>query len=184
MTADERCPMLTAAERNAMLTAEDAVLLRDCELIMQKGTGNGGQKINKTSSAVRLRHRPTGIAVAANEERSQARNRHIALRKLRYEIALRVHADPSGDDFALLPSPSPANHDRLVLWTAALFDRLAASGFDLARTAALCGVSVPQLERAMRKYPQIWRAWSEAKEKSRPEPTVPPGRKNGGGTSD
>ena len=74
---------MTADERNAMLTAEDDVLIRDCELIMQKGTGNGGQKINKTSSAVRLRHRPTGIAVSANEERSQSRNRHIALRKLR-----------------------------------------------------------------------------------------------------
>ena len=158
---------MTASERNAMLTAEDAVLLRDCEFIMQKGTGNGGQKINKTSSAVRLRHRPTGIAVAANEERSQAKNRHIALRKLRYEIALRAHADPSGaDDFALLPSPSPGNHARLIQWTAALFDRLAVSDFDLAQTAVLCGVSASQLERAMRKYPQVWRAWSEAKRKN------------------
>ena len=152
---------MTAAERNTLLTAEDAVLLRDCELIMQKGTGNGGQKINKTSSAVRLRHRPTGIAVAANEERSQARNRHIALRKLRYEIALRVHADPSGTQFELLPSPSSSNHARLILWTAALFDRLAASDFDLARTAALCGVSVSRLERTIRKYPQLWRSCSE-----------------------
>jgi hypothetical protein len=156
---------MTAAERNAMLTAEDAVLLRDCEFIMQKGAGNGGQKINKTSSAVRLRHRPTGISVAANEERSQAKNRHIALRKLRYEIALHEHADPSDADFAPLPSPSPDNHARLILWTATLFDRLAACGFDLVRTAATCGVSASQLERAMRKYPQIWRNWSESKQK-------------------
>lgn len=157
---------MTASGRNDMLTAEDAVLLRDCEFIMQKGTGNGGQKINKTSSAVRLRHRPTGIAVAANEERSQARNRHIALRKLRYEIALRIHADPSGADFTLLPSPSPDNHARLILWTAELFDRLAASDFDLAKTAALCGVSVSRLERAMRKYPHIWRSWSESRQQN------------------
>ena len=158
---------MTAAERNSMLAAEDAVLLHDCEFIMQKGTGNGGQKVNKTSSAVRLRHRPTGIAVSANEERSQAKNRHIALRKLRYEIALRIHADPSGTDgFTLLPSPSPANNARLILWTAGLFDRLAASGFDLAQTAALCGVSVSQLERAMRKYPAIWQSWSESKMKN------------------
>ena len=152
---------MTASERNAMLTAEDAVLLRDCEFIMQKGTGNGGQKINKTSSAVRLRHRPTGIAVVANEERSQSRNRHIALRKLRYEIALRVHADPSGADCTLLPAPSPDNHARLILWTAELFDRLAASGFDLAQAAALCGVSTSQLERAMRKHPTVWRRYCE-----------------------
>ena len=158
---------MTAAERNAMLIAEDDVLFRDCEFIMQKGTGNGGQKINKTSSAVRLRHRPTGIAVSANEERSQSRNRHIALRKLRYEIALHVRADAApGEPFEFLPTPSPSNHARLILWTAALFDRLAASGFDLAQAATLCGVSVSQLERAMRKYPQLWRAWSEAKQKN------------------
>lgn len=157
---------MTAAERNAMLTAEDEVLFRDCEFIMQKGTGNGGQKINKTSSAVRLRHRPTGIAVAANEERSQSRNRHIALRKLRYEIALHVRADVAhGEPFELLPVPSPSNHARLILWTAALFDRLAASDFDLAKTAVLCGVSTSQLERAMRRFPQVWRVYSESKQK-------------------
>lgn len=158
---------MTVAERHAMLTAEDDVLLRDCDFIMQKGTGNGGQKINKTSSAVRLRHRPTGIAVSANEERSQSRNRHIALRKLRYEIALRVRADYSGeaDSFVVLPGPSPSNHARLILWTASLFDRLAAAQFDLTKAAALCGASASQLERAMRKYPQIWRAFSESRQK-------------------
>lgn len=156
---------MTASERNAMLTAEDDALFRECEFIMQKGTGNGGQKINKTSSAVRLRHRPTGIAVSANEERSQSRNRHIALRKLRYEIALHIRAEFDGEPpFEVLPAPSPANHARLILWTATLFDRLAASDFDLAKTAAVCGVSASQLERAMRKYPQIWRAFSEMRQ--------------------
>ena len=163
---------MTATERNAWLVSDDDALMRACDLIMQKGTGNGGQKINKTSSAVRLRHRPTGIAVAANEERSQARNRHIALRKLRYEIALRVHADPSGSQFELLPSPSSSNHARLILWTAALFDRLAASGFDLAQTAEFCGVSTSQLERAMRKYPQIWRSFSETRQQNGGEAQV------------
>ena len=158
---------MTAAERHAMLTSEDDVLLRDCDFIMQKGTGNGGQKINKTSSAVRLRHRPTGIAVSANEERSQSRNRHIALRKLRYEIALRVRVDYSveAEPFSVLPAPSPSNHARLILWTAALFDRLAAARFDLAKAASLCGASASQLERAMRKHPQIWQAFSESRHK-------------------
>ena len=167
---------MTAAERQAMLTAEDDVLLRDCDLIMQKGMGNGGQKINKTSSSVHLRHRPTGIAVSANEERSQFRNRHIALRKLRYEIALHVRADDfslSGGTFACLPAPSPANHDRLIPWTAALFDRLAASDFELAKTAALCGVSASQLEHVLRKYPQLWRTFSEARNRIKQNGGIP-----------
>ena len=152
---------MTAAERNAWIAADDNALLRDCELIMQKGTGNGGQKINKTSSAVRLKHRPTGIAVAANEERSQSRNRHIALRKLRCEIALSLRADPSETVFEPLPSPSPSNHARLIPWIAALFDRLAAEGYDLDATAAACGASAGQLERAMRKYAVVWRRYCE-----------------------
>ena len=127
---------------------------------MQKGTGNGGQKINKTSSAVRLKHRPTGIAVSANEERSQSRNRHIALRKLRYEIAMSVHAEPDAE-YTLLPSPSTSNHARLIPWIAGLFDRLDAAQYDLAETASNCDVSVSQLERVMRKYPAVWRRYSE-----------------------
>lgn len=160
---------MTAAERNALLNADDDALFRECDFIMQKGTGNGGQKINKTSSAVRLRHRATGIAVSANEERSQSRNRHIALRKLRYEIALHVRADCAGGAFAPLPSPSPSNHARLIPWIAALFDCLAAEDFDLAKTAVRCGVSISRLERAMRKYPQVWRGYSEAKSGTRNE---------------
>jgi protein subunit release factor B len=40
-----------------------------------RGTGPGGQKINKTSSTVWLRHRPTGVEVRCQQERSQAANR-------------------------------------------------------------------------------------------------------------
>lgn len=47
-----------------------------------RGTGPGGQKINKTSSTVWLRHRPTGIEVRCQEERSQAANREAAWRDL------------------------------------------------------------------------------------------------------
>src|SRR5215207_6977024 len=47
-----------------------------------RGAGPGGQKINKTSSTVWLRHRPTGIEVRCQRERSQAANREIAWQEL------------------------------------------------------------------------------------------------------
>jgi protein subunit release factor B len=58
-----------------------------------RGSGPGGQKINKTSSTVWLRHRPTGIEVRCQAERSQAANRDEAWRELCGKLEARVQAD-------------------------------------------------------------------------------------------
>src|SRR3972149_4052881 len=68
----------------------DAALLAECEVDTYRASGPGGQKRNKVESAVRLRHRPSGISVIAEESRSQAENRARALRRLRKALALRV----------------------------------------------------------------------------------------------
>jgi len=54
------------------------VRLDDVEERFVRGTGPGGQKINKTSSTVWLRHDPTGVEVRCQRERSQAANRELA----------------------------------------------------------------------------------------------------------
>jgi len=54
-----------------------------------RGAGAGGQKINKTSSTVVLRHRPTGIEVRCQRERSQTTNRLLAWQELAEKIAWR-----------------------------------------------------------------------------------------------
>ena len=55
-----------------------------------KGSGSGGQKINKTSSCVYLRHKPTGIEIKCQRERSQALNRFLARRELCDRIEARI----------------------------------------------------------------------------------------------
>jgi protein subunit release factor B len=57
-----------------------------------RGAGPGGQKINKTSSTVWLRHRPTGIEVRCQAERSQAANREQAWRELCAKLEARIRA--------------------------------------------------------------------------------------------
>lgn len=60
----------------------------DCEERFILGGGPGGQKVNKTSSTVQLRHGPSGIEVRMQNERSQLRNRELAWA----ELAARLEA--------------------------------------------------------------------------------------------
>ena len=54
----------------------------DIEEQFIRGSGHGGQKVNKTSSTVRLRHHPTGIEIRCQEHREQSKNRITAYRLL------------------------------------------------------------------------------------------------------
>lgn len=57
-----------------------------------RGSGPGGQKINKTSSTVHLRHEPTGVEVRVQRERSQAANRELAWAELCEKLLERFRA--------------------------------------------------------------------------------------------
>ncbi len=68
------------------------VRLADVEEKFVRGAGPGGQKINKTSSTVWLRHGPTGTEVRCQRERSQAANRELAWAELCEKLEARVRA--------------------------------------------------------------------------------------------
>ena len=57
-------------------------LQKDCDVETYRASGPGGQHRNKTESAVRMTHRPTGIVRVATEHRSQLRNRQLALERI------------------------------------------------------------------------------------------------------
>jgi len=69
-----------------ILPESDVELLGECEVDTFRASGPGGQHVNKTESAVRLTHRPSGVVVTCREDRSQHRNKTTCLRKLRERV--------------------------------------------------------------------------------------------------
>lgn len=84
------------------IDADTVVEIRpeDLEMEVYRSSGAGGQKVNKTSSAVRLIHKPTGIVCACQTQRSQLQNREYAMQMLKsklIEIKERQHLEKISD---------------------------------------------------------------------------------------
>ena len=85
---DAADPVARREAARAALAHDDEALQRTCEVSTFVGGGPGGQHRNKTASAVRIVHGPTGLTVTATERRSQAQNRATALERLRAALSV------------------------------------------------------------------------------------------------
>jgi hypothetical protein len=140
--------------------ASDDALIAQCEVDRYRASGPGGQHRNKTESAVRLRHRLTGISAIGEDSRSQSENKLHAVRRLRAALALDVREPVRLDGYT--PSPRLAAlvaggtaplgaKTRLTgeYWASIgeLLDLIVAGGLEIGTTAQRLGITTGALSK-------------------------------------
>ncbi|MBN1909215.1 MAG: peptide chain release factor-like protein [Pirellulales bacterium] len=143
--------------------APDA-LLAQCEMRRLRRSGPGGQHRNKVETAVQLLHIASGILAEANERRSQAANRSVALFRLRVNLALGVRGSAP-----IETHPGPlwrqrcgtrgqiaisAEHEDFPALLAEVLDVIGLSDDDLSRSAEVLGCTPSQLVKLLKKEPR------------------------------
>jgi hypothetical protein len=140
------------------LLASDDALIAQCEVDRYRASGPGGQHRNKTESAVRLRHRLSGVTAIGEDSRSQAENKVHAVRRLRAAIALQVREpalviSPRLAAFAAAGTAPLGAKTRVTgeYWAAIgeLLDLLVAGGLEIAATANKLGITTGALSKLL-----------------------------------
>jgi hypothetical protein len=158
--------MVALHHRSAWTALSDAQLLAQCAVDTYRASGPGGQKRNKTSSAVRLRHLPSGLIVIAEESRSQHENRERALRRLRHALYLQVREEAPPETLAECEEFRRARdegglhlgHRDPRFWPAVgvVLDVLHSVEARVSTAAELLGLSTANLTDFLRTDPKVW----------------------------
>ena len=149
------------------LQLTDQALLAECDVHTYRASGPGGQKRNKVESAVRMRHRPTGVTAIAEDSRSQLENRPRALRRLREAIALRVRSPIELGQFQLPAELVAALREggRLRMneqnpgysvVIATVLDVLSACAGRVSEASERLGISTHHLTQFLSEHPRVW----------------------------
>jgi hypothetical protein len=143
----------------------DNQLLHQCEVDTYRASGPGGQKRNKTSSAVRLRHPPSGLIVIAEESRSQHENKARALRRLRQAIYLKLRDGVTAESLWKVGLGAVAGTARLNLgrkdarfWptVGVVLDVLQTYEARVSEASTALGISTANLVDFLETDPKVW----------------------------
>jgi hypothetical protein len=158
------------SNRRIWTDLSNAQLLAQCAVDTYRASGPGGQKRNKTSSAVRLRHPDSGLIVIAEESRSQHENKAKALRRLRQGFYLKIREPLTSQQMDTLRQREELTRaltggGRLDVgrrdprfWPAIglILDTLEASQARIAEAAACLGISTGNLVDFLQAEPKVW----------------------------
>ncbi len=163
--------MTPAGQRDTILQTTEKELSEICRITFTKGSGPGGQKRNKTSSAVKVELTEFGISASDCTERSQFRNRSNALRKLKMQLALKYRVFP-----AVPPENMECslNSDTYALFAARLLDVLEENSLDHRKAAAACCISPTALLKKLYRDPELWTYFRKRRQQCRMPLLNPP----------
>lgn len=153
-----RGPTMRDAARSVWTQLTDAQLLAQCAVDTYRASGPGGQKRNKTSSAVRLRHEPSGLQVIAEESRSQHENKARALRRLRVRLYLEFREPPPSDSTWRAGLQVGRRDPRFWPTAATVLDWLWLEQGRLSAAARHLDLSTGQLVDYLAQAPELWAA--------------------------
>ena len=160
-------------ERDILLQMDDTELSALCKITFSCGSGPGGQKRNKTSSAVKVELPALELSAGDCTERSQFRNRSNALKKLRLLVARNFRKErstpPDLPDTSVLSPNYP-------LFAAQLLDILHSQNYDHKAAAEICGFSPSALLKKIYRDPELWQFFQQQR-KLRELPVLLPPRK-------
>jgi len=152
------------------LLASDDALIAQCDVDRYRASGPGGQHRNKTESAVRLRHKLTGVSAIGEDSRSQSENKLHAVRRLRSALALEIREPVAIETFvpsarlaafvAAGTAPLGAK-TRLTgeYWTAIaeVLDLLVAGQLEIGTTAQRLGITTGAMSKLLLHDDQVAR---------------------------
>lgn len=149
--------------RDEWIAASDEVLLRSSSEDFYRASGPGGQKRNKTESAVRLRHPETGLMVVAVESRSRQENRERAIKRLREAIANRIRVEVAKGEVppivqtAVTEGFKIGRKDvRFLPLSAALLDMMVSYEGKVSELADTLGLATAKIVNFLRTTPELW----------------------------
>ncbi len=150
-------------ERNKLLNMSDEELLSHCKTGHYIATGNGGQKRNKTSSAVRLSLNDSDISVTASEDRQQSVNKKRAIRKMRIAIAMEMREEVKAWQGQLDMNPKNAQYP---LFVAFLTDSLFEYNWQVSEVAKSMDISTGKLIKIIAKDDTLWQYVNKERQKN------------------
>ena len=142
--------------RQDWTSLSDSQLLHQCEVDTYRASVHGGQKRNKTSSAVRLRHLPSGLLVIAEESRSQHENKAKALKRLRQRLWLQLREPIQESSQPTLSLVVGRRDERFWPTAGIVLDALEHFSGQVSSAAQWLGVSTGNLIDFLRTDPKVW----------------------------